>query len=74
MKNMQLDEANEQNAALFNALQLAYAAIKSLDEGALGDGRTPEGMPYPIRDEVLHNIAKALALVEGNTDVTTDAG
>ena len=43
-------------------LKVAYGAIKSLDIGALGTGYISEtGEPYPIRDEVLHNIAKELA-------------
>ena len=61
------------NAALMAAapemekcLKDARKAIASLNKGALGWAHTEQGEPmYPYRDELLHNIDKALAKAHG---------
>ena len=61
-----LDDALAQNAELLAALKVAYDAINSLEINAMGTAHiSGTGEPYPIRDEVLHNIAKEIKKAEG---------
>jgi hypothetical protein len=68
-KDKTIDNARLIAAApeLLEALKDAYKAIESLDIGAFGTAyASGTGEPYPIRDELLHNIAKAIAKAEGD--------
>jgi hypothetical protein len=59
-------ELHDAATDMLEALKVAHDAINSLEQGAMGTAHVSyTGEPYPIRDEVLHNIAKAIAKAEG---------
>jgi len=50
---------------LLEACKVAYDAIKAQPIDSFGEGRDGE-LTWPIRDEILNNIAKAIAKAEGD--------
>jgi len=61
-QSKQLAEKDTENQRLRGLLKKCYKAIESLPLDALGTGYiSGTGEPYPLRDELLHNIAKELS-------------
>lgn len=57
----ELRKLQEENDAMRRMLEYSREAIASQPIDAFGDGQTPEGQTYPIRDELTHDITKALS-------------
>ena len=57
-------ELEAENQRLRAALQTSYDAINSLPEDAFGTAINSDGSGWYLRDEILHNIAKALKETE----------
>jgi len=58
----ELLEVEAENQRLRALLKECHKAIESLPKDALGTGYiSGTGEPYPLRDELLHNIAEELS-------------